>query len=125
MTVEGMHIRVDRIVTAMDCGQAINPNGVKAQIERGTLQSLSAALKEEIKIIGSKIQQQNFDTYQLLRIPDAPPVLETYMVPNNRGPRRAGEAAMALPPASVLNAVFAATGRRSKKMPFRLQEVAV
>jgi len=122
VTVEGSNIRVDRIVTALDCGQAINPNGIKAQIEGGTIQSLSAALYEEITVKNGRIQQQNFDTYQLIRIPAAP-VLETYIVPSNREPGGIGEAAMPLPPASVANAVFAATGKRLRKMPFRLQEV--
>jgi len=123
VTVEGTNIRVDRVVTALDCGQAINPNGIKAQIEGGTIQALSAALKEEITIKDGKIQQQNFDSYQLLRMPDVPFVLETYIVPSNREPGGIGEAAMPLPPASVANAVFAATGKRLRKMPFRLQEV--
>ena len=122
VTVEGTQIRVDRIVTALDCGQVINPNGLRAQIEGGTLQSLSAALKEEITIKDGKIQQQNFNSYQLLRLPDAP-VLETYIVPSDRAPGGIGEAAMPLPPASVANAVFAATGKRLRKMPFRLEEV--
>lgn len=123
VTVEGNDIRVDRIVTALDCGQAINPNGLKAQIEGGTLQTLSAALKEEITIKDGKVQQQNFDTYKLLRLPEAP-VLETYILPSERNPGGIGEAAMPLAPASVANAVFAATGKRLKKMPFRLQEVS-
>jgi isoquinoline 1-oxidoreductase beta subunit len=102
--------------------QAINPNGIKAQIEGGTIQSLSAALYEEITVKDGRIQQQNFDTYQLLRMPAAP-LLETYIVPGARPPGGIGEAAMPLAPASVANAVFAASGKRLRKMPFRLKEV--
>ena len=87
VTVDGTNIRVDRVVTALDCGQAINPNGIKAQIEGGTIQALSAALYEEITVKDGQIQQHNFDTYQLLRIPAAP-VLETYIVPSGRAARR-------------------------------------
>ena len=122
VTVEGTNIRVDRVVTALDCGQAINPNGIKAQIEGGTIQALSAALYEEITVKDGRIQQQNFDTYQLLRMPAAPS-LETYIVLSARPPGGIGEAAMPLAPASVANAVFAATGKRLRKMPFRLKEV--
>ena len=122
VTVEGTKIRVDRVVTALDCGQAINPNGIKAQIEGGTIQALSAALYEEITVKDGRVQQQNFDTYQLLRMPAAPS-LETYIVSSDRPPGGIGEAAMPLAPASVANAVFAATGRRLRKMPFRLKEI--
>jgi isoquinoline 1-oxidoreductase beta subunit len=122
VTVEGSHIRVDRIITALDCGQAINPNGVTAQIEGGTLFALSAALNERITVKDGRIQQQNFDAYQLLRLPDAPH-LETYLVSSDRPPGGIGEAAMPGPPASVANAVFAATGKRLRKLPFRLAEV--
>jgi isoquinoline 1-oxidoreductase beta subunit len=123
VTVEGGVIRVDRIVTAVDCGQAINPNGVKAQIEGGTLLALSAALQEEITVADGKIQQDNFNNYNLLRMPDVP-VLETYIVPSDREPGGIGEAASPLAAPSVANAVFAATKKRLKKLPFRLDEVA-
>jgi isoquinoline 1-oxidoreductase beta subunit len=119
VTVNGGVIRVDRIVTALDCGQPINPNGVKAQIEGGTLLGLSAALREEITVADGKIQQENFNSYNVLRMPDVP-ALETYVVSSNRDPGGIGEAASPLPAPSIANAVFAATGKRLRKLPLRL-----
>jgi isoquinoline 1-oxidoreductase subunit beta len=122
VTVSGAGIRVNRIVTALDCGQAVNPNGVRAQIEGGTLFALSAALKEAITVKDGTIQQQNFNDYELLRLPDAPD-LETFLLPSQRPPGGIGEAAVPGVAASVANAVFAATGKRMRKLPFRLDEV--
>lgn len=122
VTVQGSVLRVDRMVTAIDCGQTVNPNGVKAQIEGGTLLGLSAALHEEITVVDGKIQQDNFNSYSVLRMPEVP-MLETYIVPSDRDPGGIGEAASPLPAPSVANAVFAATGKRLKKLPFRLDEV--
>jgi isoquinoline 1-oxidoreductase beta subunit len=105
VTIKNNRIHVNRIVTALDCGQAVNPNGVKAQIEGGTLFGLSAALKEAITVKDGAIQQQNFDSYDLLRMPDAPH-LETYILPSDRPPGGIGEAGVPPVAASVANAVF-------------------
>ena len=122
VTVNDGDIRVNRIVTALDCGQAVNPNGVRAQIEGGTLFALSAALKEAITVKDGTIQQQNFNDYQLLRLPDAPD-LEIFLLPSQRPPGGIGEAAVPGVAASVANAIFAATGKRLRKLPFNLEEV--
>ena len=121
VTVKENAITVDRIVTVLDCGQVVNPNGVRAQIEGGTLFGLSGVLKEEITVKDGAIQQKNFDTYKTLRMPDTP-TLETYLIDSGRPPGGIGEAAVPLAGPSVANAIFAATGKRLRKLPFRLTD---
>jgi isoquinoline 1-oxidoreductase beta subunit len=94
-------------------------NGIRAQIEGGVLFGLSAVLKERITVKDGSIQQQNFNAYDLLRISDAPE-LETYVVESDRDAGGIGEPPVALVGPSVGNAIFAATGKRLKKLPFQL-----
>ncbi len=123
VTVKDGNLRVDRVITAVDPGRVINRNGIRAQIEGAVLMGLSAALKERITVKDGMIQQQNFNSYELLRIPDAPQ-LETYLVESGRPPGGIGEPPLALIAPSVGNAIFAATGKRLRKLPFRLDEVS-
>jgi isoquinoline 1-oxidoreductase beta subunit len=122
VSVEAGRLRVERIVTVVDPGQVINMNGIRAQIEGGILFGLSAVLKERITVKDGSIQQQNFNAYDLLRIPDAPD-LETYVVESARGAGGIGEPPVALVGPSVGNAIFAATGKRLRKLPFQLDQV--
>ena len=121
VTVNGANLRVDRVVTVVDPGRVINMNGIRAQIEGAILMGLSAALKERITVRNGSIQQQNFNDYDLLRIPDAP-LLETYLIEGGRPPGGIGEPPLALIGPSVGNAIFAATGKRLRKLPFQLDE---
>ena len=121
VTVKDGNIRVDRVVTAVDPGLVINRNGIRAQIEGAVLMGLSATLKERITVKDGMIQQQNFNSYELLRMPDAPQ-LETYLVEGDRPPGGIGEPPLALIGPSVGNAIFAASGKRLRKLPFRFDE---
>jgi isoquinoline 1-oxidoreductase subunit beta len=112
---------VNRIVTAVDCGQAINPNGIVAQIEGGILFALSAVLKEQITVKNGVIQQNNFNAYEILRLPEAP-VLETFVINSHLDPGGVGEAGVPLVGASVANAVFAACGKRLRSFPLHLAD---
>jgi isoquinoline 1-oxidoreductase beta subunit len=123
VTVKDGNIRVDRVVTAVDPGRVINMNGIRAQIEGAVLMGLSATLKERITVKDGMIQQQNFNSYELLRMPDAPQ-LETYLVEGGRPPGGIGEPPLALIGPSVGNAIFAATRKRLRKLPFRFDEVS-
>jgi len=123
VTVERDNIRVDRLVTVIDCGQVVNPNGARSQIEGGMMFTLSSILKEQITIRNGAAEQQNFDDYSVLRISEAP-ALETYFVESHADPHGLGEAAVGLTGPAVANAIFAATGKRLRKMPFRMNEVA-
>jgi isoquinoline 1-oxidoreductase beta subunit len=122
VTVKDGNLHVDRVITVADPGRVINMNGIRAQIEGAVLMGLSAALKERITVKGGMIQQQNFNSYDLLRMPDAPQ-LETYLVEGGRPPGGIGEPPLALIGPSVGNAIFAATGKRLRKLPFQLDEV--
>ena len=121
VTVERDNIRVDRLVTVVDCGQVVNPNGARSQLEGGMLFTLSSVLNEAITIRNGGVEQQNFDQYNVLRIPEAP-ALETYFIESHADPHGLGEAAVGLTGPAVANAIFAATGKRLRKMPFRMDE---
>jgi isoquinoline 1-oxidoreductase beta subunit len=121
VTVDHDNIRVDRLVMAVDCGQVINPNGARSQLEGGMLFTLSAVLKEEITIRDGAAEQQNFDDYSVLRMPGTP-ALETYFVESHDDPHGLGEAAVWLTGPAIANAVFAATGKRLRRMPLRMDE---
>jgi len=107
------------VVTAVDPGLVINSNGIRAQIEGAVLMGLSATLKERITVKDGMIQQQNFNSYELLRMPDAPQ-LETYLVEGGRPPGGIGEPPLALIGPSVGNAIFAATQNACASYPFDL-----
>jgi isoquinoline 1-oxidoreductase beta subunit len=121
VTVERDNIHVDRLVLAVDCGQVVNPNGARSQLEGGMLFSLGAALKEAITIREGAAEQQNFDDYSVLRMPEAP-ALETYFVDSHDDPHGLGEAAVWLTGPAIANAIFAATGTRLRRMPLRMDE---
>jgi isoquinoline 1-oxidoreductase subunit beta len=124
VTAQKDRFHVDRIVTVVDCGQVLNANGVKAQLEGGITFGLSAAMREAITIKDGVIQEQNFNSYELLRMPDTP-VFETYLVDSHREPGGIGELGVTLAAPIVANAVFAATGKRLKRLPFSLDEVSL
>ncbi len=115
-------VKVHRVVCAIDCGQAINPAIVEAQVEGAIVYGLTAALKGEITIAGGRVVQRNFDGYPLLRI-DEMPAIEVYIVPSTATLRGVGE--MAVPPiaAAVANAIFSATGKRIRRLPIRAEDL--
>jgi isoquinoline 1-oxidoreductase subunit beta len=121
VTIKGHDIKVDRIVTVVDAGQVINPNGARSQLEGGTLFTLGSLLKEEITIRNGAVEQDNFSGYDPLRIQEAP-TLETYIIDSHAQPCGLGEAAVSITGPSVANAIFAACGKRLRKAPLRLYE---
>jgi isoquinoline 1-oxidoreductase beta subunit len=110
--------RIERCVCVSDVGQPVNPAGVQAQLEGGTVDGISTALGLEITVENGRIQQSNFDGYPLLRMPDAPRV-ETHVMPSTLAPCGAGE--MGIPGAApaLANAIHAATGERLRRLPLR------
>ena len=109
-------VRVQRVVCAVDCGLVINPALAEAQVEGSIVQGLSAALKSEITFADGRVQQSNFDTYPLLRL-DEMPTIETYFVTSSEDPSGMGEPALPPIAPAVANAIFAATGKRIRKLP--------
>lgn len=112
-------IRVHKVVCAVDCGVVINPDTVAAQMEGAIIYGLTCALKNEITVAGGKVVQDNFNSYPMLRIDEAPRV-EVYTVASGDAPGGIGEPGVPPIAAAVANAVFAATGKRLRKLPFRM-----
>ena len=108
--------RVERVVCAMDCGQVVSPDGVRAQLEGGVTFGLSAALGNEITIADGRVQQSNFHDFQSLRISEAPRV-ETHLISSTESPGGVGETGTACVAAALCNAIFAATGKRVRTLP--------
>ncbi len=123
VTVTEGVVRVDRVVAAVDCGRVINPNGARAQIEGGINYGLTAALKSAITIDKGRVEQSNFDNYEMLRIDEAP-AIEVHFVPSEEAPTGTGEPGLPPCAAAVMNAVFAATGRRVRRLPIQAGDLA-
>ncbi len=115
--------KVDRVVCAVECGIAINPDIVRAQMEGGIGFGLSAALYSAITLKDGQVEQSNFHDYPLLRIGEMPQV-EVYIVPSTANPSGVGEPGVPPIAPAVSNALFAATGKRLRTLPFRTQELA-
>jgi len=116
-------VKVQRVVCAFDCGVVINPAILKQQIEGGIVFGLSAALKGEITLERGRIQQGNFDTYDVVRI-DETPKIDVIIVPSTERPTGAGESTNPQIIPAVTNAIFAATGKRLRKLPIRIANLA-
>ena len=110
------HPRVGRVVCAMDCGQVVNPDGVRAQLEGGVTFGLSAALTNEITIADGRVQQGNFNDLVPLRIGEAPKV-EVHLITSAASPGGVGETGTACVSAALCNAIYAATGKRVRTLP--------
>jgi isoquinoline 1-oxidoreductase beta subunit len=109
-------IRVRRLVCAVDCGLAVNPDTIAAQMEGGSIYGLSAVLYGAITLSNGRVEQSNFHDYRLVRI-DECPVIETHLVKSDESPGGVGEAATAIVGPAVTNAIFAATGKRIRTLP--------
>jgi isoquinoline 1-oxidoreductase beta subunit len=110
-------VKVDRVVCAVDCGVAVNPDVIAAQMEGGIGFGLGAVLYGAITLKDGQVEQSNFDGYQVLRIDDMPKV-EVHIVPSTEAPTGVGEPGVAPIGPAVANAVFAATGKRYRVLPF-------
>lgn len=109
-------VRVHRVVCAMDCGTVVNPDTVQAQLQSGVMFGVTAALYGEITLKNGRVEQANFDSYRMLRINEAPAV-EVHLVKSAEPPGGMGEAGTSGIVPAIANAVFAATGKRLRKMP--------
>jgi isoquinoline 1-oxidoreductase beta subunit len=115
-------IKVDRIVAAVDCGPVVNPDSVKAQIEGGVIEGLSAALKEEIKFSNGGVKTDNFDDYKIIRMSEIPEI-EVHIIKSNEPIGGIGEPGVTPTAPAVANAVFNATGARIRRLPLTPQTV--
>jgi isoquinoline 1-oxidoreductase subunit beta len=119
---DGGRIKVDRVVCAVDCGTAVNPDIIKAQMEGGIGFGLGAALYGAVTLKDGRVEQGNFNDYRVLRMNEAPKV-EVYIVPSTENPTGVGEPGVAPIGPAVANAVFAATGKRVYVFPFSKSDV--
>ena len=109
-------VKVHRVVCAVDCGPVVNPSIVEAQMESAIVYGLTAALYGEIAIEGGRVKQSNFHDYQMLRLAEMPKV-EVYIVPSTDAEGGVGEPGTPPIAPAVANAIFAATGKRIRKLP--------
>ena len=117
VTVGDAGLRVDRVIGAVDCGLAVNPNHVRAQMESGIHDGLSTALRLQITMRDGQIEQNNFDSYPLAGMADAPRVVENYIVDSPHDPSGMGEPPISPLAPALTNAIFAATGKRIRELP--------
>lgn len=109
--------KVKRLVGAIDCGLAVNPNGVRDQMEGGACDGLSTALVQEITIAGGRHKETNFNDYRMMRIADAPADIAVHIVPSAEQPTGVGEPPLPPVAPAVTNALFAVTGQRIRHLP--------
>ncbi|HZS45202.1 MAG TPA: molybdopterin cofactor-binding domain-containing protein, partial [Blastocatellia bacterium] len=114
------NLKVDRVTAAVDCGQIVNPDGVKAMVEGAIVYGLSAASKDKITIAEGRVQQNNFDDYRVLRINEMP-VVDVNLVASTENPTGMGEPGVPPIAPAVTNAIFAATGKRIRTLPITSQ----
>jgi isoquinoline 1-oxidoreductase beta subunit len=119
---DGGQLQVHRIVAAIDCGPVVNPDTVRAQLEGGMVFALTAALYGEISFEKGRVKQRNFHDYRLLRMNEMPTV-ETHIVPSNEKMAGVGEPGVPSVAPAVANAVFAATGKRLRRLPIRASDL--
>ncbi len=115
-------LKIHRIVAATDCGHAVNPQQIEAQVEGSFAYGLSAALYGACTVKDGRIEQTNFDTYNVIRMNEMPPV-ETIVMPSGGFWGGVGEPTIAVAAPAVLNAIFAATGKRIRDLPLRNQSL--
>jgi isoquinoline 1-oxidoreductase beta subunit len=109
-------VRVRRVVCAVDCGTVVNPDTIQAQIQSAIIFGITAALHGQITLKDGRVEQSNFHDYQMLRINEAP-AIEVHIVQSSEPPGGMGECGTSAIVPAVANAIFAATGKRLRKMP--------
>jgi len=114
-------VRVHRIVSAVDCGHYVNPGIISAQLEGGAIFGASAALYQELTFENGRLHQTNFHTFPVMRMNECPEI-ETHIVESNEKSGGIGEPGVPCTAPAIANAVFAATGKRIRKLPIRMTE---
>lgn len=115
-------VKIDKVVSVIDCGWHVNPDNVKAQTEGNIVMGLTAAIKPGITYAGGMAQQSNFNDYPIMRINEAPE-MDIHIVNSGEVPGGVGEPGLPPVAPALANAIFAATGKRLRKLPIDLNEV--
>jgi isoquinoline 1-oxidoreductase beta subunit len=117
------HVKVERVVAAVDCGLVVNPIGVEQQVEGGIIWGISSALKGHITFKNGAAQESTYSDFQVARMKDAP-VIEVHIIPSDRQePSGMGEPPVPPIVPAIVNAIFAATGKRIRRLPIKLEEL--
>ena len=116
-------VKVHRVVCAVDCGYTVNPATIVHQVRGGIVFGLTAALKGAITIDRGRVEQSNFNNYEMLRI-DEMPVIDVYIVPSTQRVGGMGELSVPGTAPAITNAIFKATGKRIRQLPIRLTNLA-
>jgi isoquinoline 1-oxidoreductase beta subunit len=122
VSVTGGKLAVHRITCAVDCGQMVNPNIVDQQVEGSILFGLTATLWGEITLARGQVQQRNFDSYRMLRLPETPRI-DVHLLDSSEAPGGIGEPGTAVVGPALANAIFAATGKRLRALPVAKQGI--
>jgi isoquinoline 1-oxidoreductase beta subunit len=109
-------VNLRRVVCAVDTGIAVNPDTIAAQLQGGIVFGLTAALYGEITVAGGRVEQSNFHDYRMLRIDQTPPI-EVHVIPSGEAPGGIGESGTVSASAALANAIYAATGKRLRRLP--------
>jgi isoquinoline 1-oxidoreductase beta subunit len=123
VAVENGHVRVNRIVSAVDIGTPVNPDGIRAQVESAIIYGLTAALKSQITIEGGRAVQNNFNQFTTLSMKETPRI-EVHIVPGTAAPTGIGEPGLPPTAPALINAIFAATGKRIRRLPLQAGDLA-
>jgi isoquinoline 1-oxidoreductase beta subunit len=122
-SVQNGSVKLHRLVYAVDCGRPINPEGIRAQVESAAIYGLSAALHDAITIKEGRVEQSNFNDYQMPRISETPKT-EVHVVLSKEEPTGIGEPGLPVVAPAMCNAIFAATGKRIRRLPIRSEDLA-
>ena len=123
VSIERGQLKVHKITCVIDCGQTVNPRIVESQLESGIIYGLSAALWGDITLRNGRVQQRNFNDYRVLRLNETPEI-EIHIVPSNAAPGGIGETGVPPIAPAVCNAIFAATGKRLRRLPIAAHRLA-
>jgi isoquinoline 1-oxidoreductase subunit beta len=116
-------VRVERVTSAVDIGTAVNPEGVRAQVESAIIYGLTAALKSEITIENGRAVETNFNKFTTLAMKETPRI-EVHIVPSTLDPTGIGEPALPPTAPALMNAIFAVTGKRIRRLPLKAADLA-
>jgi len=122
ISIDNGHLRVHRVTCAIDCGLAVNPEGVRAQMESCIIFGLTAVLYGEITLEKGRIKQRNFHDYKMVRMNEMPQ-MDVYIVDSNEKMGGAGEPGVPPVAPAIINAIFAATGKRIRRLPIQSSDL--
>ena len=116
-------IKVHKVTSVVDCGQTVNPMTIRAQIQGSIIFGLGAAIKSEMTVKNGRVNESNFDDYQVIRMDEAPDI-NVHIIKNNASPGGVGEPGLPPIAPAIANAVFAASGRRIRKLPINPEDIS-